>query len=642
MLFLEDGKYLVQNQNELPNLEGSQNLYLDVETNWNDLPCKHKGDGKADIRDSMPFHGDRICGIAVTADNRKESWYIPVRHRDGRWNLPLNIVVKWLSNTVGTCKDWINHNINFDAHFVKREGVDFGGRLVDTLTLSKLIDSDRFEYGLKPLCREWLGLDMEEEAIIGAYLKSEKSYDFSIVPADIMGKYACQDVIGNRLLYEYIKKQRPEGLAGVWETEIKFTSVLFDIEEFGMPVNETELKIEMVKSIQKSITLETELSQLTGREINPNSNNQIYDLLINHYGLPIVATTDTGGASFDADAMLLYKSNPNVIMNPELKRVIDLLSEASNESHFRSLYLETFLRLQVDGILHPTYNQCVRTGRLSCSTPNAQQQNERSKKLIHPLQNNTIISNDYSQIEFRLIAHYINDQLTIQAYKDNPKTDFHQWVADLCKIGRKPAKNINFEIAFGGGKSKTVSMLTGNEEIVEEMLKKVDEWEKDPSKFEDLGFKDRMSMFKHFCSERAVEVYNTYHEKLPTLKPTAQAAGNKITKRGYVFNAYGRRRNLPNKFKYKAFNAIVQSCASDIMKERMNDIAPRYNSWSRNLGLNFFALVHDEAASMMPTENVTEEILDKIVETFQNTSINFRVPMVMSRAISEKSWGDAK
>jgi len=647
MRYLAPGSILIEEISELPNIARSKELFLDVETNWNDLPCKHKGDKSKKITDSMPFHGDRICGFSCTIDDDPTAWYIPIRHRDTKWNLPLENVQRWMKDVIGTCEDWVNHNINFDAHFVKREGVDFGGRLVDTLTLAKLIDSDRFSHDLKSLCKEWCGLEMDETNRVKAYLKGEKSCDYSIVPADILGEYANQDVFGCRTLYRYLQKKKTKDLNNVWETEILFTPVLFDIEEFGMPVNEQQLKIELVKSIDKSIRLESELTKLIDSEINPNSNQQVYDLLINRFGLPILATTDKGGASFDKDALLMYKNHPQVLLDPNLGHIISLLSETSEESHFRSLYLENFLRLQVDGILHPSYNQCVRTGRLSCRSPNAQQLNSRAKGLIVPLPGYGINSRDYSQIEFRLIVHYINDLAAIEAYNIDPNTDFHQWVADMGHITRKIAKNVNFAVAFGGGKGKVTSMLKGTEDIVNEMLEKSNRWEEDPSQFinefpSDAQFNDKVSVFKYFLDQRANEVYSGYHERLPGIKSCSRRAGNKIAERGFVFNAYGRRRHLPTKLQYRAFNAIIQSCASDIMKDCMIRIAPRYNKFIRDLGMNFFALVHDEAADIAPKEICEDKIVQaKITKMFQETSVPFKVPIVMDHNYSSINWAEA-
>ncbi len=130
---------------------------------------------------------------------------------------------------------------------------------------------------------------------------------------------------------------------------------------------------------------------------------------MNDFGLPVLSTIkertedgdwiDTGRPSFDKEAMQLYKVHPMVTTNPEIKQIVDCISRYRVESTFHGLYLENFINLNVDGVIHPSYNQVVRTGRMSCSRPNSQQQNYRSKQLIHPHKGFGFVSNDYSQIE---------------------------------------------------------------------------------------------------------------------------------------------------------------------------------------------------------------------------------------------------
>ena len=75
--------------------------------------------------------------------------------------------------------------------------------------------------------------------------------------------------------------------------------------------------------------------------------------------------------------------------------------------------------------MHPDYNQTVRTGRMSCRRPNAQQLSKEAKELILPFDNQHFVSFDESQVEFRLIVHYIQDSKAIEAFNENPDTDFH-------------------------------------------------------------------------------------------------------------------------------------------------------------------------------------------------------------------------
>jgi len=630
---LENGCQLVQKVSELPRLFNIKELFLDIESQ----------SFERDRGGLQWYMDDRIAGIAVTVNDDNESWYIPYRHTDKDWNLDLEPVQKWLKEVVGTCTEWINHNVCFDAHFCAVDNAEFGWntRLIDTLVLAKLHDTDRFTgFGLKPLCRDWLEMPMEEVDRVKIYLAEIKSKNFADIPADILGAYACEDVIGNRKLYRFLDHHCADDQRRVWENEIRLTPVMYDMEKFGMPVDIQELKIEKFKSLKKQIMYGDRLHEIYGQELNPNSPKDVYDMIINKFGLPVLAVTeDTGNPSFDKEALARYVVHPAVIANPTIKEAITTLKAYRDEAHFMSLFVEPYLQLNRNSIMHPAYNQLVRTGRMSCRKPNGQQLNTRAKRLIHPFEGMAILSCDFSQIEFRLIVHYIQDAVAIKAYNDDPTTDFHQWVADLCKIKRKPAKRVNFGIAFGAGKKKALSMLSQEPDVIEEVSKEVNRLIDQGS----VKAEDRNIVFSDTCRENTENIYNTYHERLPGIKRTSYKATKVAKRRGYVFNEYGRRRHIPAKFCYKAFNSIIQSCAADVMKDAILQIAPRYNKWVRDLGINIFALVHDDICTMGPKEVMEDsEIQLQLKTKMENVTQKFRVPIIMEMAFSAENWGDVK
>lgn len=634
MIQLESGSLLISDVKDLPDFSGCKELFLDTETT--SFQKERPG--------YLSYHGDRIAGIAVTADEHPDVYYLPIRHTDKSWNLPLEPVQRWLRKTVSQSCDWINHNIIFDAHFCAADGAMFGGRLIDTLTLSKLIDSDRFDYDLKTLFIDWLKINAEERDRLKAYLKGIKSKNYADAPADILGGYACKDVRGNRLLWKYIKEKYDESMKLSWDNEIKLTPVLFDIEDFGMPVDPTELKIEKVKSVHKQIRHGDRLRELTGGEVNPASHKDVFDVLCNQFSLPVLATNEDeesnsfGNPSFDKDALALYLTHPSVLADKKILETVKLIKEARDESHFCGLFLDNYLKLNVDGILHPSYNQCVRTGRMSCKNPNAQQLNKRAKALVHPRKGMSILSCDYSQIEFRLIVHYIQDQDAIKAYNENPLTDFHAWVASICGVKRKAAKCLNFGMGFGAGKAKVVKMLMGNPDVIAAVAIQINEMVKEGR----LEESQRATEFKVLCKELAENLYNIYHEKLPGIKATSRRASDVVKARGYVFNGYGRRRYLDAKFCYKGFNSIVQSFAADIMKDTTVKLAPRYNKTIRDYGINIFGLIHDDNSMMAPTEVVHDPIVQRLVKgVLEDSTIKISVPIVMDMGFSDRNWAEA-
>lgn len=626
---------MVQTEQELPGLENSQEIFLDFETKSGDP--KRGGDS--------PYLGDRIAGIAITVDENPLSWYVPIRHKSG--NIPLEATIEWLQGIISSCTDWVNHNVLFDAHFAEMDGIDVTCNLVDTLTEAKLHDSDRFTYGLKILCREWLGLPMEEQIKLKSYLQGIGSKDFADAPADILGEYACEDVHSNRLLYRYLVEHRPEQVIGVWNTEKELSKVLYEIEKFGMPVHEQELKIEQLKSLKKQVAMNNEIVAITGMEVNPDSPADMQDLIMNQFGLPIISRNPPtkkmmsegkqGNPSFGGDSIEAYLMHPAVIEKPEVGRCLKLLSDYRHESHFFGLFLGPYMKLRgPDGRLHPSYNQCVRTGRMSCRKPNAQQLNKRAKKLIHPLEGWSILSADYSQVEFRLIVHYIQDQAAILAYRENPFTDFHSWVAEICEMPRKPAKTMNFLMGYGGGKAKAISRMSGDANIIELVNNEIDS---KISKGEFLA-EDRVRLFADICEKRGLEAYENYHERLPGIKSSTWKASRVCKRRGFVFNAYGRRRNLPSKASWRAFNAIVQSCAADLMKERVVALANSRVMIENDI--HIFALVHDEAAMMGPSEKMHDPRIQKeILKILESPSVEFRVPIICDMGLSDTDWCEA-
>jgi DNA polymerase I len=285
--------------------------------------------------------------------------------------------------------------------------------------------------------------------------------------------------------------------------------------------------------------------------------------------------------------------------------LIDAMHTYRTEAQWKSLYAEAFLDKGRSGFLHPSYNQLVRTGRMSCSNPNSQQLNKRAKRLIVPRER--FYSTDASQIEFRFIAHYLQDPDVIRAYKEDASTDFHQWVADLCGIPRRPAKTINFATAYGAGKARIASELSQIEEIIERF--QCD----DPREYERL------------CNEWALMAYTTYHERLPGIKRIAERAAQLTRQRGWIRNYYHRRRHLPRKAAHMAFNTMIQGGAMDYIKRRMNELD--------EMGAPMVANVHDE---LLFDGYVDREVILNVIQARDD----LRVPIMWDWNESNESWAD--
>lgn len=634
---------IVQSVEELPTFpNGFKFLYADAETtslNEYDDEALH------------PYLGDRACGWAVTVDDVEGAWYIPIRHRDTDWNLPLEPVLAWLRDLISRAYEWRNANIKFDAHVAFVDGVSFGDcRLGCTTTRAKLLDSDRFSHGLKPLTRDWLGIATPQVDKVQAFLNGipmpgrKECKDYGRVPADILGEYACFDVLSNRRLEQHILKRLPAEQAQLLETETLLTPVLWDMENKGLKVDLDLCKREEYRTTKAMFEAQQLVFDRLGRELI-DSNKCMQDLLLHQLGLPILEwgkkkKDGTRSPSFDKKVMAMYRTHPLVVTDPKIRDIVEAIVTYRAESRFQSLYVHSFQqKVDANGFIHPHINQCVRTGRMSSSDPNSQQLNKRAKALIVPDSPDMgILSNDASQAEFRMIAHITKDKDAIEAFHTNPKTDYHIWVAELCHIARQPAKTMNFLMAFGGGKRKATTQLKSLSEVLDEVVPEIDALieagKLDPDK--------RPQAVDAACARRASEIYETYHLALPGIKGCSKRCEKLTKERGYIRNPYKRRRHLSGRFAYKAFNAAVQGGVMDYVKERLVATSPRHSDYYRERDLYARANVHDEVMNMASIEVLEDmSVRDTLRIDLETPSIPFRVPFVWDQGYSAKSWKEA-
>lgn len=629
MLEYANGGRLVQSTSELPDLRNAGDLFADFETT-------SLNDEKKSLN---PWRDCWALGVAVTTSDAQGAWYVPVRHRQ-EGNVPLDAFQRWWHDIVGTAKCWTNHNVKYDAHVSSNDlGWAPDCPLYDTVTHAKIIDSDRQlrgGYGLDALSLGWLGEDIRPlEDEIKRWLGD--SQDYGRVHAQPMGEYACQDVLSTRRLKKYIEERRHSDCHRVAAMETELTGVLYRMERNGMLVLREELILAEIELTHEFLLLDAELAGIVGRSVNPSSNDQLYDLLINQYGLPILGWTEeddegnpAGNASFDKEALARYAVHP---LSP--KRVIALVSRMRSIQQTLSLFVKKYQdSCDEHGRLHPNVNQSVRTGRLSMKDPNLQQCSKVAKRLIHPAHGNAFLSADQSQIEFRVIVHYIENQRCIDAYLKDPDTDFHQWMADTAGMKRKPAKTLNFQMGYGGGKKKAVRSLSVNSDVVGGIEARLDEL----IAIGQIDRSQRAAVFEQMAKAKAEGVYDDYHRTLPELKPTSRRATAVCKDRGYVRNVHGRHRHLPAIAAHKAFNSLCQGEAADIQKERTCALDRAIQSTELMLVGN----VHDETVIEGPDGQLrdprTQAAIAWILET---PDTPLRVPLRCSVGYSEQHWAEA-
>lgn len=212
---------------------------------------------------------------------------------------------------------------------------------------------------------------------------------------------------------------------------------------------------------------------------------------------------------------------------------------------------------------------------------------------------------DYGQIEYRLICNIAcgkSGEEVRKAYAENPHLDFHQYVVDLTGLDRKHAKNMSFGVSFGMGL---------------------------PSMAENFGW----------TMERAEEIAEAYHSKMPFVAPTLALVGDIAKERGYIKTVYGSHaRLLDPKKSYTMLNRYTQGSGAECLKASIVQ-AYKEGLWEK---LRVANTVHDELN--MPYLEPTEEAminLYRMAEIMRTSVPNLRIPLEASPELGD-NWASTK
>ena len=248
-----------------------------------------------------------------------------------------------------------------------------------------------------------------------------------------------------------------DSLMQVYERiDLPLVPVLLRMEEAGVRIDgavlgemSTRLAVEM-DTLAEGIFVEAD------QRFNLNSPKQLGDVLFNKMGLPKPMKYGKGKVISTAQDVL-----EDLAENyPVAARVL----EHRQLAKLRSTYLEALPgQMDSNGRVHTTFNQVgTATGRLSSTNPNLQNIPVRTalgreiRAAFIPAPGHLLMSADYSQIELRLMAHFSEDPLLLNAYRTDQ--DIHTLTAaevfdvdaaTMDKETRNRAKAVNFGIVYG-------------------------------------------------------------------------------------------------------------------------------------------------------------------------------------------------
>ena len=598
---------------EYPDLRQYDEIAIDLETRDPDL--KSKGSGAV-------IGNGEVVGIAVAVPGRK--FYFPIAHGSGP-NMNKKRTLEWFQDTLNTKAIKIFHNAMYDVCWIRQMGLKIEGLIVDTMIAASLVDENRFRYDLNSLSWDYLGHGKSEAALIEAAKSRglDPKQDLWQLPAMEVGSYAEKDAELTLELWQVFKKEIiHQDIESVFNLETDLFPCLVDMRFLGVRVDsdkasrlkqelETEEK-KILSSISKETTLEPQI--WAARSIA-----KVFDKL----SLPYERTAKTGAPSFTKNFLQEHK-------HP----VVQMIAKAREINKAHTTFIDTILRYEHKGRIHADINQIrsdqggTVTGRFSYSNPNLQQIPARNKDL-GPLIRSLFIPDegkkwgcfDYSQQEPRLVVHYASLHKfpsvydVVDSYESDSGTDFHQVVADMAQIPRTQAKTINLGLFYGMGKAKLQA---------------------------ELGV----------SKEKAAELFDQYHAKVPFVKQLMNSAMNRAQERGQIRtllgrlcrfhlwepNSFGMHKALPHEealqehgpgikraYTYKSLNKLIQGSAADMTKKSMLDLYKE--------GIIAHIQIHDELCVSVESD----EQAKKIVEVMEN-AVKLEVPNKVDYEFG-KNWG---
>ena len=604
---------------EYPDLRGYKSIAVDLETRDPNIQTLGPGWARND---------GNIVGIAVAAGDYKG--YFPIRHQNGH-NLDPDMTMRWFKKQMATPDiQKVMHNATYDAGWLRAEGVEVQGKLIDTMIAAPLVNENRFSYSLNNLGRDYIDM-RKDERMLRAAAKDwgiDPKADMWKLPPKFVGAYAEQDALMTLKLWEYLQIElSKDELGHIFELETSLIPMMLDMRAKGVRVD-LDKAARVKKDLEgKAQQVHKNIKDKTGVDIQPwasASVQKMFEALNLQY-----PTTDAGAPSFTKQ----YLSSHPHEMCQQLVRLREL-DKAS------STFVESILRHEHKGRIHCEFHQLrsddggTVTGRFSSSNPNLQQIPARDPEikaairgLFIPEEGEKWGSFDYASQEPRLLVHFaasMPDNLrhpmvdTIVEEYHKGDVDLHQMVADMAGISRKEAKTVNLGIMYGMGVGKLANQLS-------------------------------------ITDDEAKGLLETHRQKVPFVKELASIATQQGSTKGQIRTLLGRKcrfhlweprsfgynKAYPHEqalekygigirraFTYKALNKLIQGSAADQTKQAMADCYKE--------GLLPLLTVHDELCFSIESDEQAARIKD-IMENGLND-----VLLVPSRVDQElgDNWGE--
>ena len=250
------------------------------------------------------------------------------------------------------------------------------------------------------------------------------------------------------------------------------------------------------------------------------------------------------------------------------------------------------------------------------------------KKAIRP-KLDALVYFDYEQIEYRLLAYYLYEQLgerrMVEAFRAglDPHTETAKLILDAVGIEydspmsdyhRQVGKTGNFSIVYAGGKPTIIRQLSREGWDVDDAL--------------------------------AARILGAIKETMPEVAALYDEVNATLDQRGYIKTLWGRHLRpdptiMEKKGKRSAYrkmvNALIQGCAADLMRNGLREIHTGLHT--EGLRSHLVNVVHDEVAIDAPGDEL--ESLSVLVPVWMGAPVVEEIlPVTTSMEVSYTTWAD--
>ena len=487
------------------------------------------------------------------------------------------------------------HDLKGTLRTLEQQGIALAGAGDDLMLYSYLVNPTHATHRLADVAARFTSRPLQETG--EAHLAEAAHVIRGLAPVlreDI-------DALDERRVYE--------------EIDLPLAPILLKMESAGVRIDSAVLNLMGEKLSEDMNRVGEEVFEKAGHRFNINSPKQLGDVLFNKMNLPKPLKYGKGKVVSTAQDVL-----EELATHSEVPR---LVLEYRYLAKLKSNYVDSLpLLADKDGRVHTTFNQVgTATGRLSSTNPNLQNipvktalgREIRAAFIAAP--GRVLLSADYSQIELRLMAHFSDDPLLLNAYRTGQ--DIHTLTASevfgvspdaMDKETRNRAKAVNFGIVYG---------------------------------ISPFGLAQQLGIDQH----QARLYIETYFARYSGVRAYIDRLLEETRREQKVRTVFGRVRPIPDIqsrnanlrgfAERTAVNTPLQGTAADLIKLAMIRIDRRLIS--ENLKTAMTLQVHDELVFDVPENEV--ELVRSLVKEEMEAVIELKVPLVADCGVGP-NWRD--